>query len=250
MHRTLIFTIGNHKGGVGKTTTAISLSHALAILGYKVLLVDFDPQGQCATALGMDPESGVFNLLVGSRDPVQWVRLTGRENLMLIPGDHATATAQIVINAENRPIDAVARSLKNLNKEFDYIFLDTAPSVGGIQERALWASDFVIVPSATEFLSSDGVRNMVEMMQKLAAHHDWTGKLLGVLPTFYEEKTRETRSTMENLSEAFGERLLPPIHRATILRECAAEGVTIFEKDPLSRAADEYRLLAGKIIKL
>lgn len=243
-----IITITNHKGGVGKTTTAISLAHVLTMLNRKVLLVDFDPQGQCATALGMDPEGGVFNLLLHRQDPHQWVRLTGRENLNLIPGDHSTATAQIVISAESRSIDAIAIQLHTFSKEYDYIFLDTAPSVGGIQERAIWASDFVIVPTATEFLSADGVRHVVELMQALA-RREWRGKLLGVLPTFYDETTRETKSTIESLSAAFGDRLCAPIHRATILRECAAEGVTIFEKDPTSRAAAEYRTLAEMILK-
>lgn len=246
---TRIIALTNHKGGVAKTTSAISLADALARIGKRVLLVDLDPQGQASVALGKDPEGCVFNLLIDPKIPQQWVRMSGRENLDLIPGNHTTATAQIVINVENRPIDAVKAALKPFTKTYDYILLDTAPSVGGIQERAIWASGLVIVPTATEFLSSDGVRNVIEMMQALAAR-GWEGKLLGVLPTFFDETTRETRATMENLSQTFGERLLPPIHRATILRECAAEGITIFEKDANCRSAEEYRSLAEYIVRL
>jgi len=246
---TKLIAATNHKGGVAKTTSTISLAAVLAEMGKRVLLVDLDPQGQASIALGRDPEGCVFHLLIDPKIPRQWIRMSGRENLDLIPGNHTTATAQIVINVENRPIDSIKTALKPLAKDYDYIILDTAPSVGGIQERAIWASDLVIVPTATEFLSSDGVRNVIEMMRALAAR-GWEGKLLGILPTFFDETTRESKATMENLYQAFGERLLSPIHRATILRECAAEGITIFEKDSNSRSAEEYRSLAEYIVRL
>ena len=246
---TKLIAATNHKGGVAKTTSAISLAAVLAEMGKRVLLVDLDPQGQASIALGRDPEGCVFHLLIDPKIPLQWIRMSGRENLDLIPGNHTTATAQIVINVENRPIDSIKTALKPLTKDYDYIILDTAPSVGGIQERAIWASDLVIVPTATEFLSSDGVRNVIEMMRALAAR-GWEGKLLGILPTFFDETTRESKATIENLYQAFGERLLAPIHRATILRECAAEGITIFEKDSNCRSAEEYRSLAEYIVRL
>ena len=131
----------------------------------------------------------------------------------------------------------------------DYIVFDTAPSVGGIQERAVWAADLLIIPTATEFLASDGASKMVEMLLYLQGKQ-WTGALLGVLPTFYDEQTKESRATMNSLGDTFKDRLLPPIHRATVLRECAAEGLTIFEKDPDSRAAQEYEALVDLVARL
>ena len=113
----------------------------------------------------------------------------------------------------------------------------------------MWASDFVIIPTATEFLSADGVGKVVQMMSILQHKKGWKGSLLGVLPTFYDEQTRESKSTHEDLRQIFGESLLAPIHRATILRECAAEGQTIFEKDPESRAAQEYQALADLVTR-
>jgi chromosome partitioning protein len=134
-------------------------------------------------------------------------------------------------------------------EDVKFIILDTAPSVGGIQERAVWASDLVIVPTATEFLSADGVGKVVKMMSILQHKKRWAGSLLGVLPTFYDEQTRESKATHETLRETFGDSLLAPIHRATLLRECAAEGQTIFEKDPTSRAAQEYLALVATVLK-
>lgn len=253
---TKIISITNQKGGVGKTTTAVSLAHALSRKGKQVLLVDLDPQGQCATALGRSPSPGVFYLLtMGLAAPEtafikSLIQPSTREGLWLMPGDQQTMAAQTVLNAQDRPVSCIRESISRLfHPELHYVIFDTAPSVGGIQERAVWASDFVIVPTATEFLSANGVGKVVQMMSLLQHKKEWKGSLLGVLPTFYDEQTRESKSTHEDLRQIFGESLLAPIHRATVLRECAAEGQTIFEKDPESRAAQEYQALSNLVTK-
>jgi chromosome partitioning protein len=170
--------------------------------------------------------------------------------LYLLPGDQQTMAAQTVLNAQDKPISAIRQSIQRFFKEgLHYILFDTAPSVGGIQERAVWASDLVIVPTATEFLSADGVSKVLLMMSVLQEKKNWRGNLLGILPTFYDEQTRESKATMENLHERFDVGVLSPIHRATLLRECAAEGRTVFEVDPLCRAAKEYEALTQQVLK-
>jgi chromosome partitioning protein len=242
--------IANQKGGVGKTTTAISLAHGLALRGRRVLLVDFDPQGQCATSLAIDSEAGVFNVLVNPNAGMhQWIRDTTRSGFDLLPGDRSTATAQIVINAENRPIDSIQSLFKSVTREYECIIFDTAPSVGGIQERAIYAADLALIPTATEFLSMDGLAQMMELLALLRDKWYWNGKLLGILPTFYDTQTSESHKSLVELQEGFGESVLNPIHRATVLRECAAEGKTIFEMAPSSRAACEYEELTDQVMK-
>jgi chromosome partitioning protein len=253
---TKVICIANQKGGVGKTTTAVSLAHGLSQKGKRVLLVDLDPQGQSATALGRSPEPGVFYLLTMGMAPQEttfvqsWVRFSGREGLYLLPGDQQTMAAQTVLNAQDKPISAIRHSINRFFKDgLHYIIFDTAPSVGGIQERAVWASDLVIVPTATEFLSADGVGKILHMLSILQEKKNWRGNLLGILPTFYDEQTRESKSTIEDLRERFDTSVLPPIHRATLLRECAAQGQTIFEMDPLCRAAKQYQALTQMVLK-
>ena len=246
---TKIIAITNQKGGVGKTTTAVTVAHGLSRHGRSVLLIDFDPQGQCATALGINPEPGVFNLLISGQNPSQWLRESGRPNLKLIPSDRTTATAQAVINAEGRTFSSILDVIRPLVKMYDYILFDTAPSAGGLQERAIWASDLVLIPTATEFLSSDGLTQIMGTLKQLHETQNWKGKLLGILPTFYDEQTRESKASYTELKATFGKSVFSPIHRATVLRECAAEGLSVFEKDLHSRSAREYTKLVEILIK-
>jgi len=245
---TEIITITNQKGGVGKTSTVLNLGTQFAFTGRHSLIVDLDPQGQCAIGLGLPQEPGAFNLLVNTNfETRQWIRPSGRKGLDIIPGDRTTATAQIVINAENRPLEFIRDLLRPL-REYQYIFIDTAPSVGGIQERAIFAADHVLIPTATEFFSTNGLGQVIATLSQLA-NKGWEGKLLGILPTFYDEVSTESKETMQELIRNFGEAVLSPIHRTTLLREAPAEGKVAHEIDPQHRATHEYYALSQHVIK-
>jgi chromosome partitioning protein len=242
--------VGNNKGGVGKTTSTITLAHCCALHGRRVLVVDCDPQGQCATSLGVSPEPGLFNAIIRPTEDIhQWIRMTGRSNLDLLPGDATTAHAQILLGAQNASIDVIWTLFAPLRKEYDYILFDTAPSVGGIQERVMYAANHVLIPTATEYLSLDGLTQMMNMLGGLRQKHNWQGSLMGVLPTFYDESTAVSKEALAQLNQSFGGEVLPFIHRATALRECVAEGKTIFEYAPAHRASQEYEAVTAEIFR-
>jgi chromosome partitioning protein len=248
---TQTITVANQKGGVGKTTTAVNLAHGLVLQGKRVLLVDLDPQGQCATILGLKPEPGTFNLLVAELPFKQVMRLTDRENLMVILGDRKTSTAQTVLNVQRSPVSFIhSKLVVPANKDaIDYIVIDTSPSVGELQEQALWAANGVLIPCAVDYLATDGVYNIALTLKRIQDEFKWQGSILGILPTFYDTVTRESKATLQDLRKRFGESMLEPVHRATILRECAVEGKTIFEMAPESRAAKQYAELVQHVLK-
>ncbi len=241
--------VANQKGGVAKTTTAVTLAHGLAVKHHNVLLVDLDPQGQCATSLGLEQQDGVFQMLV-ARLPLQdVVRTTGRPGLWLIPGNKKTKTAEGVMVLERQPVNTLLDILSGTTDggRLHYVVLDTAPSAGGLQENALYAADVLIIPSAVDHLSLEGV---AEVLKTLKALKRAVQPAIRVLPTFFDEVTRESRVNLGQLRWAFGELVLPPIHRAVALRECPALGRTVFEHRPESRAAEEYARLVWEVLNV
>jgi chromosome partitioning protein len=247
-------TIANQKGGVGKTTTAVTLAHGLALKNYNVLLADLDPQGQCASHLGMEQESGVFNLLCSDpRPPLRDVVRTATQcrTLYLLPGNKRTATAQTVLGFEGYDetyLAGVFGSPQFNSGRLHYVIMDTAPSTSGrhgLQEMALYAADVIVVPAAVDYLSLEGVAQILHTIKSLRRPH---APVLRVQPTFYDEVTKESATNLEKLREQFGSVVLDPIHRAATLRECPPLGKTIFAHQPNSRAATEYANLVWEVL--
>jgi len=242
--------VANQKGGVGKTTTAVTLAHGLALKGKRVLLADCDPQGQCCSFLGLRQESGLFDLLVGGRplsDVTRSADTNGNErpNLTVLPGDKRTATAQAVIAAEGFRLEILSDALRRVKA--DYVVFDTAPSASLLQEAALYAADWLISPCATDGAAVEGLAGILATLK--AINDRGAGcQLLAVVPTFYDEVTRESRDTLAELQRSLGEAVWDPIHRATVFREAASEAITIFEKAPTSRAGQEYSWLVERVL--
>lgn len=248
----------NQKGGVGKTTTTIHLGHALALLGKTTLLVDADPQGHVATALGLeltsDQRDGLYNLLVKEQPLGEVVLPAGegslpRDNLFILPGSKRSATAQVLLSSQQYNIHALKQALRESAQYFDYVLIDTNPSVGILQESAVMAANWAVIPTLPDYLSRESIR---EVVSTIAAVNDRGGSchLFAVLVTMFDRVTRESREIYAGLQAepSIGAITRPPIRRATILRDCAARGITLFEAEPTHEIANEFRTLAMEVI--
>jgi len=245
----LTITVANQKGGVAKSTTAVTLGHGLARNHYNTLVLDLDPQGVCAPLLRMDQGQNVFNFLV-HHPPLQEVALsTGRDGLWLMPGNKLTQAVSAVASAKGQAAEEILSDALDTNKigaeTLHYLVLDTAPTVGDLQVSALAAADILIMPCALDQLSLRGVTEILSTLASLKRNEPPLGY---VLPTFFDDVTKESRANLELLREHFAGSVLKPIHRATVFRECAALGATIFEHAPKSRAAVEYDLLVRTVL--
>ena len=255
---TLVCTVVNQKGGVGKTTTTVNLAHGLALNGYNVVIIDLDPQGQVATALGINKEPCVYDWLV-SRKPdyrslVRPAQNNGsnRKSLFLIPGSEETADAQTLLAIKNVPLTFLHDLVQPLMGRVDFVIFDTSPSrggqQGGLQERAMYAADIVLIPTQTQYASADAVSGVFSTILTNQGK-GWKGSIW-VLPTFVEESTRQTREIKEQLEESYQKYLIDGIHKATVLADAFGEGKTIWEYDGRSRAAIEYAKLVSRMMEV
>jgi len=224
-----ILTIANQKGGVGKTTTAVTVAHGLAIAGQHVLLVDLDPQGQVAFSLGRPKEPGFYHLIV-DEEPIEKVAVPTRENLEIIPGDKRTEKAKRTVVISNFPTESIARALRQA--DYDVVILDLPPSLGVLHVSALMASDWVLIPTRLDAMAVDGVNEVLRSMAEVVERGRQPG--YSILPTFFDRTTRETVVQLQALVETFKEHVWPPIPQDTKAREATANGKTLWEYCPHS----------------
>lgn len=227
--------IANQKGGTGKTTTAVTLAHGMALSGFNVLLVDLDPQGNVADCLGLEREPALYQLLVDSVPLREVVVPSGREGLDVLLGDESTAGAEKALVGMRFAEFSLSRALKGA--DYEQIVLDCAPSLAILHSLAYMASDWVVIPAMCKRLAALAAVRVERSLEEFNEDAPAGGvELLGVLPTFYERVTNESKNSYRELAHHFGELLLPPIPKDTKLSEAPAYGKTIWEYDLRARA--------------
>lgn len=224
-----IITIANQKGGVGKTTTAVTLAHGLAMAGQKTVIVDLDPQGHVAFALGLEKTPGLYRLIV-EENPVIDVIVAARENLDIISSDKKTEKVKRAVVISNYPTEILGKAV--ITPDYDVVIFDMAPSLDVLHVSALLASDWVLIPTKLDAMAVDGVNEVLRSMGEVAER----GHRLGyaILPTFFDRSTRETIVQLKALVETFHEHVWPPIPQDTKAREAPAFGKTLWEYCPNS----------------
>lgn len=248
-----IISIANQKGGVGKTTTSINLSAALAELGKKVLLVDADPQANSSSGLGIeirDLSKTIYECLVNNIDPRKAILKTEVKNLDLLPSHIDLVGAEIeLMNMDNRET-RLKRVLSEVDTDYDYIIIDCSPSLGIITVNALTASHSLIIPVQCEFFALEGIAKLLNTVKIIKSNLNPSLQIEGFLGTMYDSRLRLSQQVLDEIKRHFGDLMFHTvIARSVRLSEAPSHGLSVLEYDRKSKGAIGYIALAKELLQ-
>ena len=247
-----IISLCNQKGGVGKTTTTINLSAALAELGRKVLVIDFDPQGALSAGLGVKTHdvTTIYELMLSrSRDPFEAIQHTSVPGLDVIPANIDLSAAEVHLVTEVAREQILAGVLKRVSGDYDVILIDCQPSLGLLTVNALTASHGVLIPLECEFFALRGVALLIETIDKVRDRLNPAIELDGIVATMFDARTLHAREVLERVVEAFGDQVLETVIPRTVkFPDASVAGMPVSSFAPEHKAADAHRELARELI--
>jgi chromosome partitioning protein len=244
-----VIAFANQKGGVAKTTSTLNLSAAFAEQGYKVLAIDLDPQGNLTMSQGLNPdtiERSMYDVLV-HKLPMDHIIHRGEIDLAVASIDLAGAELALasMIGRER----ALEKALQPVKPGYDFVVIDTPPSLGLLTINALVASSGVIVPVQCEYLSLRGLVQLENTLSMIRENLNPDVEIEGILPTMYDSRTLHSREALEILQENFGELVFQTRIRKTIrYAEAPVKGLSVLKYDPSGHAAEAYRELAKEVL--
>ena len=247
MHRVIAFA--NQKGGVAKTTSTLNLGVALMERGFRVLLVDLDPQGNLTMSQGLNPdalERSMFDVLV-HRLPITEIIHSAEVDIAVASID--LAGAELALSAMIGRERALEKALVEVRDTYDFILIDTPPSLGLLTINAFVAATGVIVPVQCEYLSLRGLVQLENTLAMVRENLNPHVKIEGILPTMFDGRTLHAREAVEILEENFGDLVYRNRIRKTIrYAEAPVKGISVLKYDPSGTAADAYRELAKEVL--
>ena len=247
--RAKVIAFANQKGGVAKTTTTLNLAAAFVEEGHRVLCVDMDPQGNLTMSQGIDPDSleqSMFDVLVHDLPIREVIR---RREVDVACSSIDLAGAEIAMSTKIGRERSLDKALRPVEEDYDFVCIDTPPSLGLLTINALTASDKVIVPVQCEYLSMRGLIQLQNTLAMIQENLNPDVDIAGILPTMVDTRTLHAKEAIEILEENFGDRVFGARIRKTVrFAEAPVKGMSVLKYDPNGTAADAYRQLAKEVL--
>jgi chromosome partitioning protein len=247
MGTTVVFA--NQKGGVGKTTSAVNIGAYIAEAGRNVLLVDFDPQGNLSSAVGVDARQGVYEALTGTITVRDAILPTSVDNLSVLPSTIDLTGANVELVGQPDRAYYLQRLIDPLKDEYDYIFVDCPPSLGILTLNGLVSADRVIIPLQCEYFAMEGLTQLLQSIKRVQSSVNKRLGIMGIVFTMYDSRTRLAQDVVQEVVGYFGKRVFRTIiPRNVRLSEAPSHGVPIHQYDADCAGARSYRKLAEEVI--
>ena len=248
-----VIAIANQKGGVGKTTTAINLAASLAVLEYKTLLIDADPQANATSGVGIDPRSvklGIYECLMDEVNIKKAIIETDTPNLFLIPSDIDLVGAELELVDQPNRNQKLKTMLAKIKDDYDFIIIDCSPSLGLVTLNALTAANSVVVPVQCEYFALEGMGKLLHTIKLVQTEMNEDLEVEGILLTMYDIRLRLSNQVVEEVKSHFQDMVFNTvIHRNTKLGEAPSYGKTIIMYDAAGKGSVNYLNLAREILQ-